>query len=183
MIGNLVDELERKAVIEKSNNISDEETINLNSLIDDVLVEMMEKFSKRNISLRVDIPDQLPLIHADSDAIQQILIHLLNHAGSVTENNGIVSFNVNLEINDQKPSYVLVQVKGGNDGVDAEKGAEIYSGTRQGEDIFYQGSDEKASGMYIVKTLVEAQGGRTWVETEPEMGTTYTVLLPVGDGG
>jgi signal transduction histidine kinase len=34
-------------------------------------------------------------------------------------------------------------------------------------------------GLSIARTLVEAHGGRIWVETEPGSGTTFSVLLPV----
>jgi signal transduction histidine kinase len=182
-IGNLVDELERITVVDKFDEELAQETINLNALIDDVLAGMMEKYSKKDISLRVDIPEHLPLIHADSDAIQQIIIHLLNHAGSVTENNGVVSFNVGLEVTDQKPNYVLVQVKGGNGTKSSENGAQVLSEVKRGEDSVPQGFGERSVGLSIVKTLVDAQGGRTWVESEPEKGTTYSVLLPINHEG
>jgi signal transduction histidine kinase len=45
-----------------------------------------------------------------------------------------------------------------------------------------RGLGETDIGMSIVKTMVEATGGRIWVDSKPGYGSTFSVLFPISEG-
>ncbi|RPJ52256.1 MAG: hypothetical protein EHM21_00655, partial [Chloroflexi bacterium] len=58
--------------------------VELGAVIDGAVSDTRAQLREKNIALRVDLPDEIPQVSADRDAIQQIILHLLQNAGAVT---------------------------------------------------------------------------------------------------
>jgi signal transduction histidine kinase len=116
-------------------------------------------------------------IHADREALQQILIHLLQNAGAASPVEGSVTLRVRLENEDNK-DYVLIQVNDTGGGIPSEDLPRVFSRLYRADNVLIQGIGDTGVGLSIAKTLTEAQGGRIWVETELGVGSTFSVLLP-----
>ena len=154
------------------------ENVDLNDVIDIAVAQAMAKLRKRNIILRLDVPDQLPPLQADRDALQQILVHLLQNAGDTSPQESEIALSAQVEIKENEPVFVLIQVTDSGGGIPAEDLPRVFSRLYRADNTLIQGVGETGVGLSVVKSLVEAHGGRIWVDSVMGKGATFSVLLP-----
>jgi signal transduction histidine kinase len=155
-------------------------SVNLSQVIDEAIAQCAPYLRDKNIALRVDLPDQLPEMRADHDALQQILLHLLQNAGVATPSDGVISLSVRIETQEHEPGYALLQIADSGVGILPEDLPRVFSRLYRSDNPSIQGVGDNGVGLTIVKTLVEAHGGRIWVDSETGHGATYSVLMPLG---
>lgn len=178
-IEGLIEELSQVALIDDSELGLALEVVDLNAVIDEAVADMFAHLSNKNIIFRVDMPEKLPKIQADRDALQQILTHLLQNAGSATPMNGEISLHARIESRESEPAYILFQVSDEGGGIPKESLGRVFSRMYRTEAVDIPGVGDHGIGLSIVKTLVEAHGGRIWVDTEEGYGSTFSVLMPL----
>jgi signal transduction histidine kinase len=154
------------------------EKVNLNDVIDVAVAQAMAKLRKRNIILRLDVPDQLPALQADRDALQQILVHLLQNAGDTSPQEGEVALSAQVEVKENEPVFVLIQVADSGGGIPADELPRVFSRLYRTDNTIIPGVGDTGVGLSVVKSLVEAHGGRIWVDSVMGRGATFSVLLP-----
>jgi signal transduction histidine kinase len=74
---------------------------------------------------------------------------------------------------------MLLQVSDQGGGIPAEYIPHVFSRAVYAEGGTLQGVGEQHAGLSIVKMLVENLGGRIWVDSDPGIGATYSILLPL----
>ena len=126
----------------------------------------------------LDLPKNMAPIHADREALQQILIHLLQNAGSASPVEGSVNLTVQTRTEDNK-DYVLIQVTDTGGGISADDLPRVFTRLYRADNVLIQGVGDTGVGLSIAKTLTEAQKGRIWVESKAGVGSTFSVLLPI----
>lgn len=155
------------------------QVVDLSDVIDNAVVDTSAQLREKNIALRVDLPEEMIHIHADRDAIQQIILHLLQNAGIVTPQEGDITLRARIQEEDSK-DYLLLQVTDTGGGVPPEDLPKVFSRRYRAEMPLIQGLGDTGVGLSIAKTLTEAHGGRILVDSQPGASTTFSVLLPVG---
>ena len=76
---------------------------------------------------------------------------------------------------EERDGEALISVQDSGPGIDPDHVPHLF-------DRFYRantGSSGLGLGLYISRILVEAHGGRIWVESRPGQGSTFTVALPL----
>jgi signal transduction histidine kinase len=153
-------------------------SVELATIIDDAMADTSGQLREKKITLRVDLPSDMPRIYADRDALHQIAVHLLQNAGTVTPNEGSVTMRARIQREDAD-TYLLLQVIDSGGGIQPELLARVFNRRYRADKPLIQGLGDTGVGLSIAKTLVEAHGGRIWVNTEPGKTTTFSVLLPI----
>ncbi len=177
-IGGLIDDLIQITTLESGALEIKPEPIDLNLIIDNAMAYTSTQVREKNITIRLDIADAPPHILADRESFQQILIHLLQNASSATLIEGTISLRIKLQKeNDQQ--YILMQVSDTGGGIPTEDLQRVFERRYRADNVLIQGLGDTGVGLSIAKTLVEAQNGRIWVETEMGQGSTFSALLPV----
>ncbi len=174
----MTDDLIQITAVEGSPALIDTEPVDLSIVIDDAIAFTRAQLSEKNIALRVDLPDSLPELTADRDALQQILIHLLQNAGSVTPSEGEIALRARLEKNGTD-SHVLLQVSDTGDGIPNDDLPRVFSRLYHAEKALIKGVSDTGVGLAIAKTLVEAHHGQIWVDSKEGDGSTFSVKLPL----
>jgi signal transduction histidine kinase len=177
-IGSLIDDLIQVTTLETGLNDLKPEPVDLNVIIDNAMSYTSSQVREKNISMHLDLPKNVAPIYADREALQQILIHLLQNAGAASPLEGAVHLRVQTKAEDGK-EYVLIQVSDTGGGIPPEDMSRVFTRLYRADNVLIQGVGDTGVGLSIAKTLTEAQKGRIWVESEAGVGSTFSVLLPI----
>ncbi|MEK7440381.1 MAG: ATP-binding protein [Chloroflexota bacterium] len=119
-----------------------------------------------------NIPESMPPILGNAIRLRQMSANLIDNAIKYTPEGGTVTVNL-LEADDQE----IFTVSDTGIGIPLADQPYIF-------DKFYRAKDVPENiqgtglGLSIVKSIVENHGGRIWVDSKPNQGTTFTVVLP-----
>jgi signal transduction histidine kinase len=176
-IGSMIDDLIQITTLETGLMALKPENVDLNLVIDNAMAYTSSQLREKNISLHIDLPEAMQPIQADREAIQQILIHLLQNAGAASPVEGSVTLRVRTQQEDSI-EYILIQIADSGGGIPAEDLGRVFSRLYRADNALIQGVGDTGVGLSIAKALTQAQGGRVWVETELGTGSTFSILLP-----
>jgi signal transduction histidine kinase len=177
-VGSLIDDLIQVTTLESGLADLKMEPVDLNKIIDNAMSYTGSQLREKNISLHLDLPKKLVPLNADREALQQIMIHLLQNAGSATPIEGTIQLKVQT-VNEKGQDYIMIQVTDSGGGIPAEDLPRVFTRLYRADSVLIQGIGDKGVGLSITKTLTEAQHGRIWVESNPGIGSTFSVLLPI----
>jgi signal transduction histidine kinase len=177
----LLDDLIKTAAIDKGDLELGPQAVDMGKVIDQSIVDTSAQMRERNITLRVDLPEELPQVHTDQDALQQILIHLLENAGAVTPREGTIILRAHMDEQGQDNSSLLIQVTDHGGGISPQDLSRVFARRYRAENPLIQGVGDTGVGLSITKTLVESLGGKIWVESQPGQSSTFSVQLPNGE--
>ena len=180
-IGTLVDDMIQVTNLETGLTVLKPEPVDLNVIIDNAMSYTSSQIREKNISLHLDLPTEIQSIYADREALQQILIHLLQNAGAVSPNEGTITLRVQTHSEDSQ-EFVLLQVSDTGGGIATEDIPRVFTRLYRADNVLIQGVGDTGVGLSIAKTLTEAQNGRIWVESDSGEGSTFSVLLPMTNG-
>lgn len=148
------------------------ESINIEALVQDVFDRMRQQSSSHKFI--IDVRSRLPKIYADPVRLEHILRNLLENAIKYSPKDSQIT----VSIKPEKESLV-VAVKDQGVGISLHDQEKLFKPfERLG---FSQDSTVKGVGLglLVCKRLVEAHGGRVWVDSEPGRGTTFLFTLPL----
>jgi signal transduction histidine kinase len=177
-IRSLTDDMIRFNTLATELNELKPEPVDLNAIIDNAMSYTSTQFREKNITIHLDVPKNLAPTHGDREAVQQILIHLLQNAGAATPFEGNIRLKVQTRSEDGA-EFILIQVTDSGGGIASEDLPRVFTRLYRADNVLIQGVGDTGVGLSIAKTLTEAQHGRIWVESEPGVGATFSVLLPV----
>ncbi len=175
----MLDELVRLSILPGMKAEFRPNFINMNSVVDFAIAETSGHMREKKITLRVDLPEELPQLSADEDSVQQILIQLMQNATAATPVEGTVSLNFRLESIQTGQQYLLMQVTDSGGGILPEDMARVFERRYRAEHPLIQGVGDNGIGLSIAKALVDAHSGRIWVDSVPGVSSTFSVLLPI----
>ena len=147
--------------------------VNVGSLGREV-VELLQPLAKeRQLTLRAEIIDTIPIIQADRDKLIQILTNLITNAIKFTEPAGIVSVNIQRE----EDGSVSTCVQDTGCGIPIEEQQTIFERFYRGQtsDVKNRGA---GLGLAITKSLVELQNGSIRVSSSPGKGSQFSFNIP-----
>ena len=157
----------------RSSKVLNLERLRIRGLIDEAMDFSSAKGEGKGIEVKIDCPDDIPLVTADREQIRYVFINLLENAFKYTAQGG----------------RVWVKVKSADDGIEAEVG-DTGIGIPQ-EDMpkifteFFRGGNVKDStkgtglGLALVKYIIERHNGKIWITSESGRGTVFRFTLPL----
>jgi PAS domain S-box-containing protein len=123
-----------------------------------------------SLDLRHDLPPELPEVWADRDRLLQVLENLIGNAIKFTASGGSITVAAT-----SRDDEVLFSVTDTGSGIPPDELGHLF-------DRFWQGRRARklgaGLGLPIVKGIIEAHGGRIWVESTPGRGTTFFFTVP-----
>ncbi len=139
-----------------------------------VVAGMSPAFTDKGVGLRLDAPDDLPDVLVDRDRIHQVLTNLLANALRHTPAGGIVTVDTI-----SQPDTVEFRVTDNGSGISAEHLDRIFERFYRVDPARSRASGGSGIGLTIARALVEAHGGRIWVESPGvNQGSTFGFTVP-----
>lgn len=149
------------------------EPVDLRQLVREVADTIAPVATGHGQSLAVDLPASLPLVRADADRVQQVLINLLDNAVKFTPRGGKITVRARTE-----NGLAVVEVQ------DTGRGMSKYEQERLFERYHRPGGGRWRTnglglGLALCKTLVQLHGGEIWARSRVGGGSTFGFSLPL----
>ncbi len=177
-MGQMLDDLVKIVSPEQTRDITEPEPVDLLHVLEEAIVGMAARFRERRVGVRMDMPDELSPVRANRDALYQIILRLLSNAVLCSREGSEIVIRARDQKVEQGTAFVHISITDTCGGIAPEDMPRVFRRFYRAQQPLIQGMGESGIGMAMVKTLVEANGGRIWVESEPGIGSTFTFILP-----
>ena len=124
--------------------------------------------------LRADVEPGLPLASADPVRVEQILANLVDNAIKYSPSGGPIAVRISHATDD-----LTVGVSDRGVGITPEQAERLFERFYRVDSSLQRTTKGVGLGLFICRSLVEAHGGRIWVESQPGQGSTFWFTLPV----
>ncbi len=147
----------------------------ITSLVQNVATELGGTAHRRSIQLLIDAPEELPTVDADPANLYHALSNLIANGIKFTSDGGRVEVQARLA-----GERVLLSVRDNGIGILPEQRPHLFEAFHQGARPLPQHARGGTGlGLTLAKGLVELEGGHIAVESTPDVGSTFTIELPV----
>ena len=124
-------------------------------------------------SLKIVVPEDIGTVECDHQRLTQILLNLLSNAAKFTENG-----NIDLSVERDDAGWVQFAVRDTGIGMSGEQLERLFQPFVQADSSITQRFGGTGLGLAISQRFIEMMGGRINIESEPGVGSCFTVWLP-----
>jgi len=150
----------------------DFQPVEIKELLQEIREQMKVVADDHAISLDLILPEPV-YVRGDREHLRRLLLNLVNNAIKYTPAGGSVTLSL-----DSGPDWASLKVVDTGIGLSKDEQEQIFSRFHRATET--RSRDEKGVGLglNIVRSIVEAHGGRIHVKSAPGQGSTFTVFLP-----
>ncbi|MCX6785383.1 MAG: HAMP domain-containing sensor histidine kinase [Candidatus Komeilibacteria bacterium] len=171
----------------------DVEAIALRELFAKIIKDFESEIKEREIEVRL-LPSKeiLPIIYGQRKYLEEAFSNLLTNAIKYTPSPkktsdirdtriGKAFININLKRGGDK--NVIISVADNGIGISKEDLPKLFKKFSRGQNAVNMYTDGTGLGLFVIKEIVEGHGGKVWVESELNKGSTFFVDLPIREQG
>lgn len=170
---NLISDMLKLASVEDARFPLRREKTNLTSLIQDVVTLIEPLAKKKQQRLKIVLSTELPEMEIDSQQLTDALLNLLDNAVKYTQEGGNIELQASVDRND-----VAFVVADNGIGIPKEQIPRVFERFYRVDKSRSRDVGGTGLGLAIVKHTVENHGGTITVESEPGLGTKFTIRIP-----
>ena len=143
-----------------------------NTILEELSVKWQPVAQEKEITLKDTLDDNLPMVKIDEGSLTQALDNIIKNAVSFTSAGGTIDL-----ISERDGNNILIRVKDSGIGIKPEVLPHIFERFYRGD----QARSDRASGLglSIAQKIIEVHGGTIQVESLPEVGSTFTICIPI----
>jgi PAS domain S-box-containing protein len=150
----------------------DFQPLQMRDMIQDVVESLRAQIEAKGLVLRVNMPEDLPLVQGDRERLTQVMNNLVSNAYRYTPEGEVVITVSEME------GALRTDVSDTGIGIVSEDQSKIWDRFFRATHPLVEEVGGTGLGLSIVKMFVEMHGGRIWVDSEPGRGSTFTFILP-----
>ncbi len=147
--------------------------VDLRVVINDLALQFQPLAERKGQTLDLDLPDRLPLVKGDRRRIAQVLMNLLDNAVKFSPEGGSILVRATIHSGD-----LAVEVHNSGLSLSSEEQRRLFQPYYRSE-VDRQRLPGTGLGLSLCRQLVEAHGGKIWVESERDKGTTFAFTVPL----
>ncbi|HEY55304.1 MAG TPA: PAS domain S-box protein [Dehalococcoidia bacterium] len=148
------------------------EAIDVKRVIENAVEGIKRQSSAHDFALA--LPDKIPPLYADTLRLERILYNLLENAVKYSPQGGEIKVSVEAD-----EEYLVIGVSDQGIGISPADRAKLFAPFQRLEEFRPKGTRGVGLGLLVCQRLVEAHGGRIWVESKPGKGSTFFFTLPL----
>ncbi len=177
----LVDDMLSISRIDGGRMTLNREPVDLGEMVQNVVAELLPLAAARKQKLEAKI-DTVASVDADRDKLHQIAVNLVSNAIRYTPESGEISISVDEAPLARYPGgWARLRVRDNGIGISEEDRQRVFDPFLHPMPVRHHTSslpDSAGLGLYIARGLIELHGGLITVDSQPEVFTEFTVLLP-----
>jgi len=147
--------------------------VNIVKIVDDITLSIASFVESKQIELIFDTDVEEKVIACDPNKIETIIFNLLSNAVKFTNPGG----KINVSMFD-KEDYIIISVQDTGIGISDDNKKKVFQKYQQIEDALHRNREGSGIGLYLVKSLVEMQGGKITIENNCGQGSNFIIKLP-----
>ena len=149
------------------------EETDITDLIQNTLKKYQHRMRDNGFQINLSIQPELPDVEVDGEAIEQVLHNLLDNAVKYSGSSKVIDLQTKID-----NGTVMTSVRDYGIGIAKEDQSKIFERFYRADNK--QTHDVKGSGigLTLVKEIIEAHGGKTYVDSNPGEGSTFYFYLP-----
>jgi len=176
LLSRLVDELQELSLAEAGELKLVYQAEDIAKLVKQAVTSWQPQVAAKEISLSLDLPDNLPLVNIDRQRVNQVLHNLLENAVAYTGKGGTINVAAA-----KQGDWVEVCVSDTGEGIPAEDLPNIFERFYRVDRSRARATGGSGLGLTIAKRLVEAHGGQITVQSELGKGSRFSFTLPIAE--
>ncbi|MDR1686540.1 MAG: response regulator [Desulfovibrio sp.] len=161
------------------------ELFNFEKLLQKVVNVINFRVGEKQQNLIVSLDKLIPrMLIADDQRLAQVMTNLLSNAVKFTPEGGTVRLDTRLLSEEDGLCSIQVEVTDTGIGISKEQQLRLFSSFSQADSGIARKFGGTGLGLAISKHIIEIMGGRIWVVSEPEHGSTFAFVISArrGDG-
>jgi signal transduction histidine kinase len=170
---NLISDLLDIPRIETGQLVEEMKEVSLGQVVRASLMDLRQLAKQKGLKLKTELPRGLPKIRGSSPRLQQVMTNLVSNAINFTPEGSVI---IRVE---KKGKEIRVEVLDTGIGVPPQDLPRVFEDFFRGSNVETKGT---GLGLSITRRIVEAHGGRIWVESpcsETGKGSKFTFTLPI----
>lgn len=151
---------------------------NLRYIVADIIKQFSHQTKRHGLVMSFNIEESIPdVLKGDQLRLKQILINLMQNAVKFTEK-GKIEIIVETYTRSETEIRLLIRVLDTGIGINPSKQQDIFDNYSQADNSITSKYGGTGLGLAIVKRLVELMHGFIWVESKPDKGSCFFIILP-----
>ena len=171
---NLINDLLTLSKIESASLKMNKRQISLNDVLTEIAKIMEPEAKQKGVRLLVRLGKDLPLIEADSDRLDQVVINLVSNAIKFTPKGGAIEI-----CSEDKSDALVASVKDTGPGIRLKDQKRLFDKFFRSQQTIVQNVKGTGLGLAIAKGIIDQHQGKIWVQSEPDKGSTFYFSLPI----
>jgi len=151
---------------------------------------VMTQVREKDLRFNLHLSPSLPPMGVGYDALYQITLHLLQNACHASKSDSQIGLKVQADLIDNAGNaeeellgFLQLAVNDSGGGIAPKDRLHVFETRLDADTPLIPGLGDTGVGLSMTQTLVTANGGRIWVDSNAGIGSTFTVLLPIMANG
>ena len=149
---------------------------NIISVIEDIVLSAADYIKDTERNIVFDTEEEEVILACRPSYIEKIMLNLISNSFKFTNDNGKIEIDIKVNQEEEK---LYVHVKNDGLSIPKEDAQLIFNKFVQIENHIRRQNEGSGIGLYLVKCLVEAHGGKIWINTEVESGAEFIFYIPI----
>jgi signal transduction histidine kinase/CheY-like chemotaxis protein len=149
-------------------------SLNTIKTLQEIALSFEAQMAEKEMNFSVNLPSYLPNIYSDKARLTQILVNLISNAWQYTPQGGHINIYAKVA-----GDFVQIDVEDDGIGIVEQDLAYIFDRFFRSERTEVQVVDGTGLGLSITRAFVEMLGGKIWVKSRLDVGTTFSFTIPL----
>lgn len=183
-LDSMIDSLVNLTALDVGKRALQPRPVDMVSVVEEAITNASIQFREKGLVVDLEIQPELPKLPADQDAMEQVMNQLLSNAYLASPQNSAIRVTIkrdSLPYGDEAQAidslYVAVEDRGG--GIHPEDMPRVFARKYKANNPLIEGLGDTGVGMSVAKALVDAHGGRVWLQSELGVGSTVSFAIPL----